>query len=187
MALSLSELKQHPWMKEALGLIGLILLLILVFELDDRVAAARAVLEAEQDTAARLSSLDLTLPWAQRLEQVNSRLAQSQSLLWQAPTPGVAVAQLQDTINAMARRHKLEELRVQMGEPLDVEGHALKSVRGRLEFRFAPQQMFTLLAEIDSHQPRLYIRELDVRNRAGSRSRIVIEAYLHAQVPGMAP
>ncbi|MCW8917629.1 MAG: GspMb/PilO family protein [Gammaproteobacteria bacterium] len=187
MPLSLGELKQHPWMKEALGAIGLILLLALALDLGDRVAAARAALQAEQDAAARLSSLDLTLPWPNRFEQANSRLSQLQSSLWQAPTPGVAVAQLQDTINALARRYKLEDFRLQMGEPIAVEGHQLTSVRGRLDFRFAPQQMLGLLNEIDTHQPRLYIRELELRQRSGSRGRLVIEAYLHAQTPGVVP
>ncbi len=184
MSSHIEELRQHPWLKEALAFIALILLLLLVLELHDRISTAEAELASEQEASALFAGLDLTIPWGERLQQANSRLGQLQSMLWKAPTGGVAVARLQDRINTMARRYKLDDFRLQMGEPTALDGHDLQVVRGRLDFRFSPDDILPLINEIEQLQPRLFIRELDITSRPGSRSRIVIEAYLHTQESG---
>ncbi len=173
----LKQLREHPWLAHALLGIVAILGLYGVLVLRDANAELAQTCDQQETQRLRLESAAGQTEWPQRRAEIQSRLAQLQTRLWQAPTAALAQARVQDRLNMIIRQQNLQAARLQVGSPTPVSGAPLTLVKAQLDFRLEPAALPTLLATLLTNAPEFVIEELDFRDQEGSRVNLGLAAY----------
>lgn len=175
------KLRQHPWLGQALLAIVVILLLNTVFLVQDTNNGLARTCTVLYQRVQSMAAIDGQQEWFKRRKEVSSRLAQLQSRLWQAPTPALAQANVQDKLNMLIRQNGLDSARLQVGSLLPVAGAPLGLIKAKLDFRLDPAKLPLLLAKIQRLDPKVQIDGLDFQDRPGTRVVLDLNIYFRKQ------
>ncbi|MGN8160477.1 type II secretion system protein GspM [Salinisphaera sp. RV14] len=177
----LRQVREHPWLGQALLAIAAIMLLYSVLTLADtnqQIAQQCKQLEARAERIAQIADQK---QWRKRRQQVSSRLSQLQSQLWQAPTPALAQANLQDKLNMLVRQNNLKNARLQVGQLMAVPNADFRRIKAQLDFKFDPNTLPTVLARLAGMQPQVIFDGLEFHDQPDSRVTLGLLFYFRGQ------
>lgn len=171
------QIREHPWLGHALlGVLALIMLQgILGLRRDNAHAAQTAgQLRAQQQ---RLRLIARQTQWPRREQAIASVLAQLRSRLWQAPTPAIAQATVQDRLNLLVRQQKLTGPNVRVNHLEAITGTKMSRVKAQLSFSIDTATFPNLLARLLREHPQIVIQDIEFGHRAGTRATLGLVFY----------
>ena len=177
----LRQIREHPWMDQALLAIAAIILLYGVLTLNDTNQKIAQHCKQLQARAERIAQIAHQKQWRKRRKQVSSRLSQLQSQLWQAPTPALAQAHLQDKLNTLIRQNNLKNARLQVGQLMAVPNAGFRRIKAQLDFKLDPDTLPTVLAHLAGMQPQVIFVGLEFHDQSGSRVTLGLLFYFRGQ------
>lgn len=177
----LRQIREHPWMDQALLAIAAIILLYGVLTLNDTNQQIAQHCKQLQARAERIAQIAHEKQWRKRRKQVSSRLSQLQSQLWQAPTPALAQAHLQDKLNTLIRQNNLKNARLQVGQLMAVPNAGFRRIKAQLDFKLNPDTLPTVLAHLAGMQPRVIFNGLEFHDQSGTRVTLGLLFYFRGQ------
>lgn len=173
----LQQLREHPWIGQAVLAIAAIVVLYGVLTLKDTNQQMAQHCKQLEARAERIAQIAGQKQWPKRRKDVSSQLSQLQSQLWQAPTPAIAQANLQDKLNMLIRRNHLKDARLQVGQLINVPNASFRRIKAQLDFRFEPKTLPTVLARLAGMQPQVIFDGLEFQDQPGSRVSLGLVFY----------
>lgn len=177
----LKTLQTHPWLSHALGVVAVIVAVnfFLVLQAGNALLQKQAAQLSLQKV--RLEAISQRGEPAQQVSEVRSRLALLQGQLGKAPTPAIAQANIQDTLNLLLRKQDLHNARVQVGSLEPVAGHPdLAEIKAQLDYVFSPESLLPTLAALSEQTPPALITDLSFQNQDNSRVSVGVSYYYPA-------
>jgi hypothetical protein len=172
------QARSNTRLRICLWLILFIIIVYPLFILSDYNAGFKEDIVRELEREARISRTAGEVQWLQRQEDVATLNNSLQSLIWFAPTLGVAKATLNQTLSEWAAKAKLDRLRIRLEDPLAVDGYDnLYRVAGQINAEFNAERSMRFLRELESSRTKVVIEQMDIRNDKRGTYRLQISAY----------
>ena len=150
--------------RAALGLklLGILLAVWVLMTVAEAARDARIDARAARDRLASLGVARSEDIWQRRAERVRAVEQLWQTASWAAPTPGVAAAEIQSRLEAMANRAGVESMNATVSpEALEVDGRQVLDFDYRV--RGDRVALLHLLADLSLHSPRLIPVSINAR------------------------
>lgn len=163
----LEALRQQWQANRRLRLAGLvavgILVLHLVFMLSDRRAALGEEITRSQDLLVRLERAAKEVTWPARAQEARGRLRELRASLPEAGNEGRARAELQAWLSLQASQAGLSEVRIQVQDVVEVEGHPdLQQALARMDGTLPRAQLGQLLDALGQGLPWIQVERLEI-------------------------
>jgi hypothetical protein len=170
----------------AIGILWLYFILLLNESLQEKTRQYRAAALSVHRLQAQLMQPE----WQERAVAARTMAVQMEGRLWQAPTPGLAQAALQDWLNAASKKAGVShaQILVTIAEESptaptrpDTQGAPpdLWRINAKVNFDFTPGSLLAFLNEIEGHDKQVDIGMLNVRRQPVPR--VEVELYAHFQ------
>lgn len=141
---------------------------------------------------ARVQQHQRTEIWATRASEARADLEAARRQLWRGPTAGQAQAEVRDWLNSMLRETGAKGSSVRVAEPdaaIDAAAQvdrlpdtlkSLRPLRARVEFNSDPTVLISMLAALNSAEPRVIVDGVSVKS---TRSELALTFWFDL-VPG---
>jgi hypothetical protein len=166
-----------------LPVIPAILLLYLAVTTFDQAAPLQAESRHLQQQQSRLATLQASADWSALVERERHNEQRLQGRIWQAESVELGTADVQTTLNELARE-KIRALRVRFAEPLWLAETGAWQLSAELSGRVQAGQVQGLMSELSRQRPQLRI---DLFSYAAERSGLItiqVSALLTGPPPG---
>ncbi|MEM9300726.1 MAG: hypothetical protein AAGE01_01365 [Pseudomonadota bacterium] len=170
LAALLTELRGRP----RLALLVVVALLVLIVEAGLRVRDARVTLAEENSRlasqVARLEQFEAPDTWRERFEGLEALNGATERRLWHAETSGLGRAELTRYVERMSAQARWEEPRIDIAQPLPVEGVPdLWRIEGRVAGFADPLAVIRFLNIARRDARFFHIIQLQIAHPAGRR------------------
>jgi hypothetical protein len=191
----LTQLRTNPRLRWGVALIIGIAWLYGVLLLRDAAQDQTQQQRAAAQSVARLRATLTQGQWAARLPAANALAVQLESKLWQAPTPGLAQAALQDWLGAALTRSGVVNRQISvtvLEETIANLGNSappgLWRVKAKLGFEYTAPSLLDFLSQLEANDRQSIVGVLTVRKEPSPRVELEVDAYFQKQAtPGVKP
>ncbi len=177
----LGQLKQQ-WRQSRLlrwgGLVIALLILFYSFSLaEDLNRKLEKQANSQQQRLGRLEQLLQEPEWPERSMAARQLRVQLESRLWQAPTRGVAQAELQSWLDRELKRAKINNVRLQIADTRESSlAPGLWEVGAQIQGGFEPATLLLLLRAIEGHKLLALVEQLEIsRQRFDMQVTILVQ------------
>jgi len=198
----LSQLRDNPRLRWGVALIIGIFWLYGILLLRDNLQQQTQQHRATAQSVTRLQAQLAQPQWPTRVTPAKVMAVQLEGKLWQAATPGLAQAALQDWLNASMAKAGISKPQISVtvleeaasSTPTQSQGSSPPSIspsappadlwklKAKLNLEFSAPSLMSFLTLIENHDKQIVVSALNVRKEPSPR--VDMELYVYFQKPG---
>jgi len=181
----INELRQNVRLRIGVELIFVILACYSLIVLGDYQAKIESNYDEIANRFIQLQKVTTQTEWQARAEQAHNLRVELEDKLWISNSKGLAQADFQAWLLLQARIAKIEEPSLKTEETTELDDGRLWRVVGKLEGKFAPDNLNQLLFAISKHPQLVVVEKLDIRKQGKSLVfTLITAAYFQAPLAG---
>ena len=170
------EMRDNPRMPRMIKITGVIVALYLVLGVADQREKLEIVADRLAGEQAKLAGAAFEDSWNDRLEHEKQAFAQLAAKCWDAPSAGIASADMQTVLQRLSTNFDLQRLRLSVSVPElhDLEHGKFWPIRAQLQARVERNVLPVLVDAMEKAPKQFTIENLNFVDNRGSNLNVVL-------------